>query len=129
MFQDPLSNLVYRVHPLPQTMMEYVWDYGFLKSEEEVAYIKLMVKNGIKLDTQDQKFINLFTHLLSRSHSFLRHDYKGDNFVSLRDVNRCVQLFNWFLNFVPLLNPNALNVRKESVILALSLCYHARLPA
>ena len=30
-----LRDLVYVVHPIPRTMLEYVWDYGTLKSEEE----------------------------------------------------------------------------------------------
>eukprot|EP01052_Picozoa_sp_SAG31_P074392 SAG31_NODE_33503_length_343_cov_0.635246_2_plen_29_part_01 len=28
--QDPLSNLVYRVHPLPESMADYIFDFGAL---------------------------------------------------------------------------------------------------
>lgn len=113
-------------------MLEYVWDYGFLKPEEERAYIKLMLQNKIvvlKKINKDQKFIDLFTDLIARSHLFIRNEFKGDNFVSLRDVNRTITLFNWFPTFVEILNPDAFDHIKESVILALSLSYHARLPA
>ena len=37
---DEYSNLVYRVKPLPETMMDYVWDYGSLDPKDERAYIK-----------------------------------------------------------------------------------------
>ena len=33
------KSLVYRVYQLPKTMMEYVWDFGPLKPEDEMAYI------------------------------------------------------------------------------------------
>ncbi|CAG8803669.1 21082_t:CDS:2, partial [Dentiscutata erythropus] len=28
-------KLVYQVHPLPDQILDYVWDYGVLKPEEE----------------------------------------------------------------------------------------------
>ena len=34
---DPLEKLVYRVLPLPETMMEYVFDYGALPSNTEMV--------------------------------------------------------------------------------------------
>jgi len=29
------SNLVYQVHPLPDQILDYVWDFGVLKPEDE----------------------------------------------------------------------------------------------
>lgn len=31
--KDPLKNLVYRVHPLPESMIDYIFDFGALSSE------------------------------------------------------------------------------------------------
>jgi hypothetical protein len=29
-----------RVHPLPEALMDYVWDFGALHSKDEISYIK-----------------------------------------------------------------------------------------
>ncbi|CAG2252998.1 RNF213 [Mytilus edulis] len=41
--KDELSSLVYRVHPLPESLIDYVWDYGSLSEEDEKTYIAKMV--------------------------------------------------------------------------------------
>ena len=37
------GELVYVVHPLPETLLDYVWDYGTLNEGEETRYIKSML--------------------------------------------------------------------------------------
>ncbi len=37
------SYLVYLVHPLPETMTEYVWDFGHLTANEEQQCIRCVV--------------------------------------------------------------------------------------
>ena len=34
------SQLVYQVHPLPDQILDYVWDFGVLKPEDEKVTIK-----------------------------------------------------------------------------------------
>ncbi|CAC5398279.1 RNF213 [Mytilus coruscus] len=41
--KDELSRLVYRVNPLPEALIDYVWDYGSLSEEDEKSYIAKMV--------------------------------------------------------------------------------------
>jgi hypothetical protein len=41
---DPLKNLVYRVHPLPESMIDYVFDFGSLNPDTERLYIKAMLR-------------------------------------------------------------------------------------
>eukprot|EP01083_Nonionella_stella_P145845 457914_1 len=38
---DPLARLVYRVYPLPQTMLQYVWIFGSLQMYEEQYVIQM----------------------------------------------------------------------------------------
>jgi hypothetical protein len=39
----PMRRLVYRVQPLPQSMLPLVWDFGQLNREVEEMYIRQMV--------------------------------------------------------------------------------------
>ena len=47
--QIPMRHLVYKVQPLPQSLIPFVWDFGTLKSqtdkvvEIERAYIRQMI--------------------------------------------------------------------------------------
>ena len=45
--KDPLSDLVYRVHPLPESMVDHLFDFGALSKDTERLYIKAMVKKAL----------------------------------------------------------------------------------
>jgi hypothetical protein len=47
--KDPLSDLVYRVHPLPESMTDNVFDFGALSDKTEKLYILAMVRSMLKL--------------------------------------------------------------------------------
>lgn len=51
--KDPLRNLVYRVHPLPESMIDYIFDFGALSSETEELYIKAMLRKQIGMYAPD----------------------------------------------------------------------------
>ena len=55
-------NIVFRVHPLPESLMDYVWDYGALEPTEEELYIRSIVTNNI-----DSALVDLFTDLIAQS--------------------------------------------------------------
>ena len=40
----PLRQLVYRVHPLPESMRSLVWDFGQLTQHTEELYTKQIVR-------------------------------------------------------------------------------------
>src|ERR1051325_11986185 len=42
------SKLVYQVKPLPDQILDYVWDYGILKQNDEYKYIQIMVGKELK---------------------------------------------------------------------------------
>ena len=135
--KDQFSKLVYRVHPLPETMIDFVWDYGPLGKDDEHTYIGRMVE-GIT-----GKPDNLLADLLCTSQQYIREIDGSSYCVSLRDAHRCIVLVNWFgdalkeRNDLPLTKskgnsachsiapgfPNS----ERSFVLALAHCYQSRL--
>ena len=83
---DEYSELVYRVHPLPEAMVDYVWDYGSLTPQDEKVYIQRMVQNIFSEYQHD------LVELLVESQKFIRTSEKNPFCVSLRDVRRCILL-------------------------------------
>lgn len=45
----PMRRLVYRVQPLPQSMLPMVWDFGQLNTQVEDLYIRQMVKRYVSM--------------------------------------------------------------------------------
>lgn len=138
---DEYSGLVYRVHPLPEAMIDYVWDYGSLTPKDERDYIQRMVRHLPK------EMENVLLHLLSESQRFIREAEKNPYCVSLRDVHRCIRLISWFENMskkrkklnhtkddIPYhlrfyhIRSSSHNEMTRSIVLALAHCYLSRLP-
>ena len=136
---DEYSRLVYRVHPLPETMIDYVWDYGSVSPEDERRYIARMVEGVF-----DNKHGRLLVEVLFSSQRLIR-DFEHTPFcVSLRDVHRCIVLMNWFHRILqereklaPAKIPThiqgyyeqtrSVSPEVRSVVLALAHCYQSRL--
>src|SRR6266496_4922304 len=125
------SNLVYQVKPLPDQILDYVWDYGILKPKDEYKYIQIMVEKELKKLAHP-----VFSELLFASQKFIRKVEEPYS-VSLRDVKRAITLVKFFYNslenrpvyrkgrvYPPPGNPTT-TIR--SYVLAISLCYHSRL--
>ena len=87
---DEYSGLVYRVHPLPEAMIDYVWDYGSLGLKDEREYIQRMVS------VLPKAYERVLVDVLAASQNFIRKAEKNHYCVSLRDVNRCILLVIWF---------------------------------
>ncbi|CAF1340047.1 unnamed protein product [Adineta steineri] len=123
--------LLYTVVPIPETMLEYIWDYGYLDESTERAYIQTMLKTCCNLSS-DPILFKLTVELLTRSQNHFR-DLEDASSVSLRDIARFCRLYNWFLDS---LNQRAgenrsktnssIFLRRASYI-ALMLCYYFRL--
>ena len=141
---DDYSELVYRVHPLPEAMIDYVWDYGSLTSQDEKAYIQKMAQQ-ISLE-----YKNVLVDILAESQEFIRKSEENRFCVSLRDVRRCIILIEWFMDIIKKRSVTTdggngfkmegylANYRKlaeefddkpvvKSIILALGHCYLSRL--
>ncbi len=70
---DPLSSLIYRVHPLPESMIDHVFDFGALAPATERLYIKAMLRRQLaqKSERKDEKV----TACVRRAHMYQR---RGD---------------------------------------------------
>ena len=137
---DEYSRLVYRVHPLPETMIDYVWDYGTVSPDDERRYIARMVEGVF-----DNKHGNLLVEVLFSSQRLIREFEHTPFCVSLRDVHRCIVLMNWFHRILqereklaPAKIPThiqkdyyeqtrSVSLEVRSVVLALAHCYQSRL--
>lgn len=55
--EDPLKDLVYRVHPLPEAMIDHVFDFGSLSATTEALYIRGMLRRmlGIYVSEEEQE--------------------------------------------------------------------------
>jgi len=66
------SKLVYRVHSLPETMIDYVWDYGTLHKTDECAYIKQMVNKTVQDVIPLQMLQEKIVKVMIKSQEFTR---------------------------------------------------------
>jgi len=137
---DEYSKLVYRVHPLSETMIDYVWDYGTLHSDDEKSYIKQMVMQIPDFACENGKWREPIVKLLIVSQEFSKTAAKNSCCVSLRDVHRCRILIEFFyktLTSIEVLakehgsehckNKPERDIYRLSVVLSLAHCYQSRL--
>ncbi|CAG8495754.1 6945_t:CDS:10, partial [Scutellospora calospora] len=127
------SDLVYQVKPLPDQILDYVWDYGVLQEKEEERYIQTMVSEELENEFSNTK---TFAKLIFRSQIFIRKVEEPYS-VSLRDVKRAITLAKFFkksLKNRPQINPkkryppnDEINISLRCYVLTLGLCYQCRL--
>lgn len=142
---DPMSHLVYRVHPIPNSLRDFVFDFGSLDKTKETMYIESMTNRNLKTifdvmytNDDDNQSIKIATTHIIRSivaaQDYVRLVEKDSSAVSLRDAKRCLHLINWFWNNLSM--PSEPNVSEKlrnetlfirSIILGLAFVYHYRL--
>ncbi|XP_019643756.1 PREDICTED: E3 ubiquitin-protein ligase rnf213-alpha-like [Branchiostoma belcheri] len=137
----PMRQLVYRVQPLPPSMLPLVWDFGQLNNQTERLYIEQMVKRCVTEDRIPPEATDAVTAVLTASQEFMRRKKDECSFVSLRDVERTLTVMSWFLQMMPVLSAlmnekiadqtrtDTIQVTNvcRALILALGVCYQARL--
>ncbi|XP_056587886.1 E3 ubiquitin-protein ligase rnf213-alpha-like [Triplophysa dalaica] len=142
----PLRQLVYRVQALPPSMIPLVWDFGQLNDHTEKMYIKQIVERVVETHSIDTDYIATITSVLSASQMYMRTRQDECSFVSLRDVERCMQVFGWFYKNYPMIfseldqfegiqraerndqqqgHANKRNPFLWSLLMAVGVCYHA----
>ncbi|KAL3881513.1 hypothetical protein ACJMK2_027945, partial [Sinanodonta woodiana] len=94
----PMRRLVYRVQPLPQSLLPLVWDFGQLNTQTEDLYIRQMVRRYIKHGKlpKEHGLITVVSRVLTASQDFMREQQDECSFVSLRDVERALNVMSWF---------------------------------
>ena len=152
------NMLVYSVNPLPHSLLNFVLYFGSLKEDDEKEYIKSMVKSTMESYKQDynniieyDNLINMQTECIYIAQNYLKE--KNDiSIVSLREVNRFLELFKFFEKYIrernekdpefnsyefKLMNSDIVSfyrgknkffIHKAAVNLSLFLCYYLRLP-
>ncbi|XP_074900257.1 E3 ubiquitin-protein ligase RNF213 isoform X2 [Buteo buteo] len=138
----PLRQLVYRVHALPPSMIPLVWDFGQLNNLTEKMYIQQIVQRVTEHVPMRQFEAEVITEVLFASQQYMRQRDDECSFVSLRDVERCMEVFKWFHKRSKLLlrelekylaekrapkSPVERNNIIWSLVLAVGVCYHASL--
>ncbi|XP_041354620.1 E3 ubiquitin-protein ligase rnf213-alpha-like [Gigantopelta aegis] len=94
----PMRRLVYRVQPLPQSMLPLVWDFGQLNTTVEELYIRQMVNHYVNSDMLPRMIglVEVVSSILIQSQNFMRQQEDECSFVSLRDVERVLKVMSWF---------------------------------
>eukprot|EP00051_Salpingoeca_urceolata_P024164 m.421491 g.421491 ORF g.421491 m.421491 type:complete len:4954 (-) comp20197_c0_seq2:49-14910(-) len=92
---DDLARLVYRVYNVPESLLQFCFDYGSLENKVERLYIDAMIRRKFPILTQSYKHV--LTELLFQSQEYVRHVEGDCSATSLRDVKRCLNLCaDWF---------------------------------
>ncbi|XP_071956942.1 E3 ubiquitin-protein ligase rnf213-alpha-like [Antedon mediterranea] len=115
----PLRQLVYRVQALPPSMLPLVWDFGQLNSDVEKMYIRQIVQRFI--ESTRHHHVDVLCDILSAAQTFMRKQENECSFVSLRDVERTLNVMEWFYSKKDLLRPlikqkMADEIKKEEVM-------------
>nr|XP_019957387.1 PREDICTED: E3 ubiquitin-protein ligase RNF213 [Paralichthys olivaceus] len=142
----PLRQLVYRVQSLPPSMIPLVWDFGQLNDLTEKIYIQQIVQRVVENKIIHQSYTKYIADVLSASQQYMRKRTDECSFVSLRDVERCMQAFVWFYDNHAMLfaeleefeskqnsDKNERHQRQSevrdpviwSLVMAIGVCYHA----
>ena len=116
--------LVYRVHPIPATLQDFIFDFGSLSPEMEKCYIESMTNSALgTVGTAEERL--LISKLIYAAQEFVRKEEGDQSATSLRDVKRCLLLANFFLKLKYLGTETNIS---NATVLGLSFAYYFRLP-
>ena len=137
-----LNNLVYTVNPLPHSLLNFVFDFGNLRSEDEQKYISNTIKSIIS-EIGEQELIkdikqNLLNDITDKiiitvltCHTFICEIYDISS-VSMREIRRFGLFFQFFIRyFGSEKNMTKISAPGEKMLYSLNislyLCYYLRL--
>jgi hypothetical protein len=87
--------LSHRVYPIPERLLNYIWDFGQLSEADEKKHIISMVAaEKLFLPTEEQKEAK-FVNMIYAAHKIVRNIEERSG-VSLRDIKRVLTLYKWF---------------------------------
>ncbi|XP_068024256.1 E3 ubiquitin-protein ligase rnf213-alpha-like [Melanerpes formicivorus] len=135
----PLRQLVYRVHPLPPSLVPLVWDFGELNEKTQNLYIREIVRSAVGKEILAGN-LEVFTSVISTSQKFLRERKDECRVASLRDIDRCMKIMLWFYGLRDLLfqqmdrkrhsggeKQPTLDPAQRSLVLSVGTCYYVSL--
>ena len=131
--KNKLNNLVYTVNPLPHSLLNFIFDFGWLQPEDEKKYIRNTVisflSKIIKIDEEKnkddlKKITEEIIESISICHDFIREKYDKSS-VSMRELRRFAILFKYFFENLP--SKIYYTKMKSCLNMTLYLCYYLRL--
>ena len=130
--KDYKYSLLHKEHPLPETMIQYLWDFGSLGIRTERRYISVILSGLNREDDND--FMDTVINLVLAVHCQLRQ-WTEVTPVSLRDVARCGSIYYWLLESL-IVRDKLQNkgqekpvdkLHQQAAILAILICYYLKL--
>ena len=113
------SKNVYLVNPLPFTLLNFIYDFGYLKQEDEKKYIQNLIDLFIndlkkKKENIDDNLFRTVARIMEESidfsQNFIRENL-GVSSVSLREIKKFFIIFEYLIDFLPKLNEFNENLR------------------
>ena len=127
---DNDNKIVYLVNPLPQSLLYYIFSFGFINEMDEKKYLHSIIGS---LFTKEENVLHEITRdAISECHNFLRKTY-DPSVISLRDIKRILKCIEFFINYFKIKNKyekrdnNERNNKLRSIICSIYLCYYVRL--
>uniref|UniRef100_A0A1I8GFF8 ATPase_AAA_core domain-containing protein n=3 Tax=Macrostomum lignano TaxID=282301 RepID=A0A1I8GFF8_9PLAT len=127
----PMRHLVYRVKPLPLSLISVLWDFGSLSDDSERKYITRMVESRLRTSPAQKTRL---VELVAASQHFMRTTDDETKYVSLREVEKVIVVFQWLSNGLlaqlDARDDGDSDCNEETLIeiMALASCYLSRLP-
>ena len=105
--KSQLNNLVYSVNPLPHSLLNFVFDFGSLRPEDERKYIHNTIvsiidsikDNKLITNINEQELENLIQIIIDsivECHDFIRDKYDKSS-VSMREIRRFGIFLEYFI--------------------------------
>ena len=138
--KNKLNNLVYSVNPLPHSLLNFVFDFGSLRPNDERKYIENTISSIINdilnreileniSEEDNDELSDLIDEIVDNiviCHNFIREKYDRSS-VSLREIRRFGVFFEYFINYFKFYNYPDIKIMKLSLNMTLYLCYYLRL--
>ena len=127
--ENEKNKYVYLVNPLPQSLLYYVFNFGYLDEEKKKKYISSIIGDQFTLEEQELKGIT--EKIIIKCHNYLRKKF-DPSVVSLREMARFTKCCEFFMNEYYVHKYKNKSVNKEltkinSIIISVYLCYYLRL--
>jgi hypothetical protein len=87
--------LSHRVYPIPERLLNYIWDFGQLSEADEKKHIISMVAAERLFSANEEQKEVKFVNLVYAAHKIVRNIEERSG-VSLRDIKRVLLLYGWF---------------------------------
>ena len=130
---NKLNNLVYTVNPLPHSLLNFVFDFGSLKPEDEKKYISNTIyeiiskirKNKLINDMNENEIKEINDKIVEAiviCHNYIKGIFDKSS-VSMREIRRFGVFFEFFIKYYKKSDEKII----YSLYITLYLCYYLRL--